>query len=145
MNDADYMRAAIRASVASTDRSRKVGCVIVNDLGIVAEGYNAFPVGVMDVEERHARPEKYFWTEHAERSAIYEAAKNGVSLRDSTIYVPWFPCMDCARAIALSGVKEIVAVRPDLSDPKWGPDFQRVETFFREVGVEVRFVDLPAD
>lgn len=136
------MELARQVSVGSTDRSRKVGCVIVNPFGkVVSHGCNRFPDGVADIEERHGRPEKYFWTEHAERNAIYSAARDGISLKGCRIFVPWFPCMDCARALGAAGIVELVAMRPDMSDPKWGEDFRRVETLLAEAGVALRFLD----
>ena len=41
-------------------------------------------------------------------------------------YLPWYPCMDCARALVQAGIVELIAVEPDLADPKWGEDFKRV-------------------
>ena len=126
----------------SKDRSRKVGAVIVGpSKEILSIGYNGFPTGVNDdVEARHERPAKYAWTEHAERNAIYNAARVGVGLEGSTIYLPWYPCMDCARAIVQVGINDVVAVEPDWDDPKFGPDFKLVKELFDEVDVWVTFV-----
>ena len=69
-------------ALKSKDRSTKLGCVIVG-VGheVRSTGYNGFPRGVNDnVDARHQRPEKYKWTEHAERNAIYNAARCGVSV-----------------------------------------------------------------
>jgi dCMP deaminase len=141
--DGDFMNEAILASAKSTDRSTKVGCVFVGDDNIViVRGANTFPNGVSDTEERHQRPEKYLWTEHAERNAIYHAAREGIVSDGSRVYLPWFPCMDCARALVQVGVREVIGVKPDLSDPKWGKDFERAETLFAEAGVAVRFMAL---
>ncbi len=141
--DRDLMSEAVRASKASTDRSTQVGCVFVSNSGeIVASGANTFPRGVISTEERHQRPEKYLWTEHAERNAIYAAARKGVCLEGTRVYLPWFPCMDCARALVQVGVIEVIGVKPDLTDPKWGEDFKRAESLFREAGVAVRFMAL---
>jgi dCMP deaminase len=126
----------------SKDDSRKVGCIIVGpERDIRATGFNGFPRGVDDdVPERRERPAKYLWTEHAERNAIYNAARTGVPLAGCTAYLPWFPCMDCARAIAQSGIKTLVCgQRPDLNDPKWGGDFRSVPDLLSEAGVELRF------
>ena len=62
----------------SKDRSTKVGCVVIGpDREVRSMGYNGFPRGINDeIERRHARPDKY--TEHAERNAIYNAARVGV-------------------------------------------------------------------
>lgn len=125
----------------STDRGTKVGCVFVSGLGVVlAYGANTFPRGVRDLEERHQRPAKYLWTEHAERNAIYQAARSGICLRSSTAYVPWFPCFDCARALVLVGIRALVAVKPDTSDPRWGADFEAATELLSKCGVEVRFL-----
>src|SRR5437868_3747766 len=99
----------------SKDPSRKVGCVIVGPYNEVrATGYNGFPRGVDDsAVERNQRPAKYLWTEHAERNAIYNAARCGIPIAGCRIYVPWFPCMDCARAIVQVGLQELIAIRPD--------------------------------
>ena len=48
--------------------------------GLIAKGYNRFPPAVWISPERLARPAKYAFTEHAERIAIYEAARMGTRL-----------------------------------------------------------------
>lgn len=127
----------------SKDRSRGVGCVIANPLTrvVLAMGYNGFPRGCDDeCEAHHARPAKYVWTEHAERNAIYNAARTGTALQDSVMYLPWYPCTDCARAIVQSGVLMLVATEPDWNDPKWGEEFHVVKQLFDEVSFNVLFV-----
>ena len=126
----------------SKDRSRKVGCVIAGPNNeIRTTGYNGFPRGVNDdVEYRHERPMKYKWTEHAERNAIYNAARNGISISGCTIYVPWYPCMDCARAIVQSGISKLVCYHPDWDDPVWKDDFREVPHLLREARIEVTFL-----
>jgi dCMP deaminase len=140
--DSRFMRLALHIAEWSKDRSTKVGCVIVGPANEVrAIGYNGFPRNINDGEQsRHERPLKYSWTEHAERNAIYNAARIGVPLESCRMYLPWFPCMDCARAIVQSGIKELIAFEPDLLHPKWGTDFQLAVTLFQEAGVSVRFV-----
>lgn len=126
----------------SKDQSRKVGCVIVApDKSIRAIGYNGFPRGVDDADElRNARPAKYLWTEHAERNAIYQAARNGITLSGSTMYVPWFPCIDCARAIIQVDISRLVAIRPAAQDPRWDEHFLVAEALFKEANVSVVLV-----
>lgn len=139
--DRQFMNLAVEYSLKSTDRSRKVGAIIVDASGrLVSYGWNGFPSGVVDQECRHERPAKYSWTEHAERNAIYLAAKNGAPLKGCTMYVPWFPCMDCARGIVQSGISRLVAYRPDLSDPTWGGQFTTALVLFEEAGVIVSFM-----
>jgi dCMP deaminase len=60
------------------------------------------------IKKRHERPDKYLWTEHAERNAIYAAARVGIPLKGCVIYVDWIPCADCARAIVQSGITRVI-------------------------------------
>jgi dCMP deaminase len=141
--DRRFMDLACHIGGWSKDRSTKVGCIIVGpDREIRATGYNGFPRRVNDdADERHARPAKYRWTEHAERNAIFNAARIGVSLLGTSMYLPWFPCMDCARAIVQSGIKELIAYKPDLSHPQWGEDFRLALKLFDETPVNVRWLE----
>jgi dCMP deaminase len=104
----------------SKDRSTKVGCVIATpDKQVISIGYNGFPRGVDDSQEsRHSSASKYLWTEHAERNAIYGAARLGIATRGCEMFLSWFPCMDCARAIVQAGITRLVAIQPDTSDAK---------------------------
>lgn len=140
--DTRYMELARYVGRWSKDESRKVGCVIVGSSNeIRAIGYNGFPRGVDDdVEDRRDRPSKYKWTEHAERNAIFHAARVGISLEGCRMYLPWFPCMDCARAIVQTGIVQLICLRPDYSDPQWGDDFVVVPKLLEEGGVKVRFL-----
>jgi dCMP deaminase len=128
----------------SKDRSAKTGCAFVgSDLLIRSTGFNGFVRGVDDDQaHRHERPAKYSWTEHAERNAIYNASRLGVSLVGTTCYVNWFPCVDCARAIIQVGARRLVGLEPDANDTKWGADFEFATAMFREVGLEVALFDI---
>ena len=131
----------------SRDRSKKVGAVITDKTGAVrAIGYNGFPKGASEENDsRHERPAKYLWTEHAERNAIYEAARIGISLDGCTMYVPWFPCMDCARALVQAGMKRLVAIRPDVNDEQWGGHFSAALELLMEVDIELIWADEPTE
>ena len=51
----------------------------------------------------------FYPSEHAEKRAIYRAAKDGVSTEDGTIFLSeWFPCEDCAKAIIESGLIRLI-------------------------------------
>lgn len=138
-----FMGLARHASSRSKDRSTKVGCVLVGpDNEVLSTGYNSFPRGIDDaVEDRHQRPAKYRWIEHAERNAIYNAARCGTRLKGARAYLPWFPCMDCARALVQAGIVEIVCHEPDLTLARWGQDFADAQTLFAEAGLAVRFTE----
>lgn len=137
--DARFIAMAGHIATWSKDRSSKVGVVIVGPSREVrATGYNGFPRGVReDVPERHERPAKYLWTEHAERNAIFNAARIGVATAGCAMYMAWFPCAACARAIVQAGIVRLVASRPDLDDPRWGEEFKVAVAVLEEGGVDV--------
>lgn len=127
----------------SEDRSKKVSAIIVNDRNVlVSMGWNGFPRGISgEDEKKHERPAKYLWTEHAERNAIYNAVSVGTSLRGCTMYLQWYPCADCARAIIQSGISRIVCIEPDWNDERWGDSFKIVREMLTEVEMDVIFVE----
>jgi deoxycytidylate deaminase len=54
---------------------------------------------------------------HAERNAIYSAARQGVSVKDGDIVCYCaVPCSDCSLAIIQSGIKNIYCLKSDLPD-----------------------------
>jgi len=105
-----YLNLLEPISSKSKDQSTKVGVIIVGpDNEIRSSGFNSFPRGIVDdLPERQQRPGKYLYIEHAERNAIYNAARVGVPLNGCKIYMGFYPCSDCARAIIQSGIKEII-------------------------------------
>jgi dCMP deaminase len=127
----------------SKDRSRGVGCVFVGSANqILSTGYNGLPRGIDDdVEQRHERPEKYDWTEHAERNAIYNAARSGVTLQGSEVYASLFPCIACARAVIQVGASTLVTHAPDLNDDRWGREFELSIVMLKEAGVTLRLLE----
>jgi deoxycytidylate deaminase len=49
---------------------------------------------------------------HAEMAALMEAARRGVSVQGSVMYVTTFPCHECARHIIAAGISRVVYVDP---------------------------------
>lgn len=135
---------AIAAVVAtkSRDPNTKIGAVIVDeDNQIVATGYNGLPRGAVYLTERMDRAVKLDFFEHAERNAIYAAARRGIPLKGCKLYLAGkhFSCLDCARAIIQSGITEIFAPAPDLTNPVY--KFQTALDLFEECGVRVRYMN----
>lgn len=127
----------------SKDKSTQTSAVIIDpeSNSILSIGYNGFPRGVNDqVEERYERPLKYKYTEHAERNAIYNAARNGIKLKGSVMYLQWYPCCDCARAIIQSGISTLFCGKPNFDDERWGEDFKITEVLLREGGIQVNYI-----
>lgn len=83
--------------------------LVVRDNRIISEGYNGSvagqphctDVGCLIVDNHCKR------TTHAESNAILYAAKNGVALHYSTLYVTGMPCLDCVKDIESVGIYDI--------------------------------------
>jgi dCMP deaminase len=134
------MEAARRSSESSPNRIRKVGAVLVTSDGTKIAERNDFPAGVRNLDERHAGDGRFVWMEHAERRAIYAAARHGVATAGGHLTSTFFPCIDCARAIVEAGIVCLDAPPPAFDDPVWGSSFERSQTILREGGVVVRAV-----
>ena len=115
--DEYFMSVAILSSLRSKDPSTQVGACIVKDKKIMGTGYNGAPNGMNDdVFPRYRAGEetnnvyaiKNTWVVHAELNAILNSNNN---LKGSTLYVTLFPCNECAKAIAQSGIKKVVYLR----------------------------------
>ena len=89
--DIRFLELAKHISGWSKDPSTKVGCVVVGeDREIRSTGFNGFPRGISDDNERLTdRNKKYPLICHAEENAIMHAARIGVSLKGSTAFVTW--------------------------------------------------------
>ena len=104
-----FLDMCLHIATWSKDRSTKTGCVIVKDRKILSTGYNGPTPGIDDENEHyHTRPQKYWYFEHCDRNAIYAAARHGVALEGSTMYLSGPPCCDCARGIVMAGLKEVI-------------------------------------
>lgn len=140
-----YKQLANTVKLKSKDKYTQIGAVIVGKDGeIVSTGYNSFPRGLDDgLNYRQERPEKYYWFEHAERNAIYNAARIGVSTKGTTMYLSCgLPCADCARGIINSGVTRIFCERVDVTKGEmWKESQERSWDMFMETGVKVCFYD----
>lgn len=135
-----FMTMAYLVAMRSKDKSTHIGAVVVDKRNrVMSTGYNSFPTGINDdVDERQERPEKYYWFEHAERNAIYNA---GRSLEDCRMYTNGVPCMDCARAVVQAGIKEVIVDGnwDSSNDEMWMEHNKRSIVLFHEAGVTVNF------
>ena len=128
----------------SKDPSTKVGAVIVNyKRQVVGMGYNGFPRGVKDSEERYAdRAEKYPRVVHAEMNAILNASANvkGCSLFTS----PLNTCARCATFVIQAGIKTVYAspveTTPDERSQAWLKEWNLAQEMYYEAGVSVYYL-----
>jgi dCMP deaminase len=134
----------------SDDPDTKVGCGVQLKDGRDCYGCNELPNRLNTVDSnapayvpptRLCRPEKYKWIQHAELNVICWCAKQGISLCDATMYLPWFPCATCAQAIISSGITKLVCYKPDMTNPKWADDFRVSLTMLTEACVDIQYVE----
>lgn len=129
----------------SKDPSTKVGAILVNyDHQREFIGYNGFPFGVEDTDERYNdRETKYKLVVHAEVNAILKA---GLLAKGSSLYVyPSFMmpplCNDCCKLAIQSGIKEVVGYKADPADPRvqrWAASINISKTMCEEAGITWR-------
>ena len=141
--DKRFLDIAKSVSTWSKDPSRKIGAIAVRSRKILSTGYNGFPKGIEDTEERYNNRElKYQYVVHAEMNCIYNAAENGISLRDSTLYIYGLPvCSDCALGIIQAGVSRVVALSEGTPD-RWIEAIGKTNEVFLEAGVDYEFKEV---
>lgn len=102
------------AARATCDRGRSAA-LFVRDNDQLAAGYVGSPPGFP-----HCDDVGHLWdmeregmhclrTIHAEQNAVIRAVRNGISLRDSTLYCTMEPCLNCAMTAIGIGVYRVVA------------------------------------
>lgn len=140
--DKRYLQLAKTVGSWSKDPSTQIGAIAVGTKGqVLAQGYNGFPRGVLDNDERYNnRPTKYKYIVHAEQNLIYNATYNGVSLDRSTLYVTGLPvCSECAKGVIQVGVQRVV-MPADFDIKGWGESWKLSESMFNEAGVLYDFI-----
>jgi dCMP deaminase len=104
------MRAAHIYAELSSAKRLKVGALVVKDDRIISIGYNGMPSGWANECEYtqedgtlKSKPEVL----HAEMNALMKLARSNESGLDASIFITHSPCMDCAKGIYQSGIKEV--------------------------------------
>ena len=123
-----YMNMAEMASTMSYSKKLKVGCIIVNDERVVSYSWNGTPSGwdnecevralipagmcmnnpkVYSDDFGHYTLETSPYIIHAESNAISKLAKSNESGKDAVMFCTHSPCLECAKLIYQSGIKEL--------------------------------------
>lgn len=139
------MRLAREISTWSRDPSTKIGAVIVNDeRRILATGYNGFPRGIDDNEERlNDREQKYSLIVHGEMNALMNALYSGVSVKGATIYVWGLPiCAECTKNVIQAGIARVVITYPERAPEKWQAQWNNIsKPMYQEAGVKLSYMN----
>lgn len=129
--DEYFMQKAVHAATRATCPRLSVGCVIVRDKHTLVDGYNGAAEGLphcIDVgclmDGGHC-----VRSEHAERNAINQAAREGINVQGATCYVTHFPCTRCANMLINVRIARVVYLY----------DYEPVDggEFLRMAGVQV--------
>lgn len=137
--DEYFMMTAKLAGTMGTCLKRKVGAIVVKNKRIVSTGFNGSPpgmphctdVGCLIVDGEGSACHR---TLHAEHNAVLQ---NSGELNGGILYASYLPCLNCAKAIISSGIKEVVYEH-------YSPDKQKyalARTFFDEAGISVRKIE----
>lgn len=113
--DSYFMSMAILISSRSACERLHVGCVLVKDTRVISVGYNGFLPKAPHksiMKDGHEQA-----TVHAEQNAITDCAKRGISCIDSTAYITHYPCINCSKIIAASGIKNVIYLNDYRNDP----------------------------
>lgn len=104
-----YIKFAYDVSKMSYANRKKVGCVITKGNNILSYGFNGTPTNFSNECEDLLGNTKDNVI-HAEMNAILKAAKEGSSLKDSTLYITLSPCIKCALSILQAGISKVIYV-----------------------------------
>lgn len=143
MTDLNCLREACRhAAEHSHDPNTQNAAILAPPGRRLLYAANAIPTGLARTADRLAAPEKYQWVEHAERAVIYAAAAAGVPTAGATLYCPWFACTDCARAIILAGIREVVGLAAcrNATPARWLANVEAAGRMLEEAGVGQRWL-----
>ncbi len=126
----EYFRQIVVATATRSPCERlQVGCLLVKNNRIVAQGYNGFLPGCQHksiVRDDHEQA-----TVHAEQNAIADCAKRGVSCAEATAYITHYPCLICCRIMLAAGISNIRYINDYRND-------ELVEEFCRQMAVSIK-------
>jgi len=158
-----HMRTAANYASLSTARRLQVGAIIVKDDRIISIGYNGMPAGwdntcedtIFIAEDKAADYDTMTgqgytfgvdkdtagWVKtvtkpqvlHAEANAIAKVARSSESAEDSVLFVTHSPCIECAKLVYQSGIRQVF----------WGQQYRDDQglQFLRQAGVTVAQVE----
>ncbi len=105
-----FLMLAGHVSTRGTCDRLQAGCVLVRDKRILATGYNGSLPGADHCNDvGHLIMNGHcVATEHAERNAVANAARVGVSTMGATAFITHTPCWDCIKHLAAAGITSII-------------------------------------
>jgi dCMP deaminase len=153
--DRAFIRQSLEWAAMSKDPNTSVGAVVVGpDREVRSTGFNGFPRGIIDTPDRlNNRDLKLKLIVHAERNAICNAARIGVSLKGCSLYLAatdaskmiWGgpPCTACTIELIQCGIVEIISLPKKSVPSRWHDDLEMAESLLAEANITYReIIDL---
>lgn len=137
--DQYFMQLATVVAQRSTCERATVGALLVVDHRIIATGYNGSISGDPHCDDAGhlMRDGHCIRTLHAEMNAILQCAENGVSTRGAAVYVTYYPCLNCTKALIQAGVTRVYFAHDYRNDPY-------AVQLFEEHHIKTTLVTVPA-
>lgn len=138
----DIIKQANSDASRSPDWWRQVGAVIVKDDEVILSGHNRpypdadYALGTFgDPRSNFDAGEGIELSKviHAEAGLIARAAREGISLNGTDLYVTTFPCPVCAKSVAAAGIKRVYYEK--------GYSLLDAEDVLKSQGIEIVLVD----
>ena len=102
----EYFKEIVTITAKRSSCARlNVGCLLVKDNRIIAQGYNGHLPGLPHdsiMENGHE-----IATIHAEQNALVDCAKRGASCDECTAYITHYPCLNCTKLLLAGGINKI--------------------------------------
>lgn len=136
---AHLLRRCYEAARVSQHPSTHNAALLLSGEQVVVEGINNLPPGVSNVDARFEGPNKHVFLNHAERDAIYRAARQGIRTEGLTMVMPWLPCIPCANAVVTSGISLLITHRQmsERTKAKWQAELALGVQVLSEGGVRI--------
>lgn len=102
-----YMETARSFASLSYAKRKKVGAIAITPQDIILYSWNGTAIGTdNNCEDEDGKTLET--TLHAEANIVSKAAREGLSLRGSTIFCTLAPCVNCSKQMLQSGVVRVV-------------------------------------
>lgn len=141
--DEYFMTLADEVASRTTCLRRAVGAIIVKERRILATGYNGVPTGLRHCDVTGCLREQLGVPSgqrheicrglHAEQNALLQAARYGIDIEGSSIYITTQPCVVCSKMLINAGISEIIYRNPY-------PDELAMQ-MLEESGIKIRIFD----
>jgi dCMP deaminase len=135
-----FMSVALLSAMRSKDPNTPTGaCIVDEEYRVIGIGYNGFPRKCSDdalpwtsseTNPLHS-PDPYMC--HAEVNAILNKCSDNVA--GATLYVPHFPCNECAKVIVQSRIRQVVYM---VDRDHNAETFRASRILFNMAGVKLR-------